>query len=160
MKVYIKNKLVSLGGSSTVVDVQQNPVFQVKGRIISPTRKKILCDKDGNRLYSIRNRFINIFIHKAFIYDKDGNRVATVKDKWLNLHNEYFILGTQDEYKIEGKFFSLTSQILKNGVVAGIIRRQITFFVDAFELDAGESEMPFMIALVIALDNICDRKQR
>ena len=56
-------------------------------------------------------------------------------------------------------FFGLTTQILKNGEVIGTIRRQITFINDAFELEANEQDMPFLIALVIAIDNITDKKR-
>lgn len=160
MKVYIKNKFWSIGGGSSVLDENKNPVFQVKGRPISITRVKYVCDKEGKRLYKIRNRWFNWFIHKAYIYDADKNKIATVKDRWFNVKQEYFVMGYKDEIKIEGKFFGLSTKILKNGEVIGTIRRQITFILDAFELDANEEDLPFLIALVIAIDNITDRKHR
>lgn len=100
------------------------------------------------------------FVRKAYIYDVEKNKVATVKDKWFNVKNEYFITGYKDEIKIEGKFFGLTSRILKNNETVGTIRRQITFYNDAFELEANEEDIPFLIALVIALDNIVDKKRK
>lgn len=159
MKVYIKNKFWSWGGGSSVVNENKEPVFQVKGKVFSITRKKYLCDLDGNRLYTIRNKWFNWFIHKAFIYDSDNNKIATVKDKWFNIKNEYFIEDYKDEIKIDGQFFSLSSTILKNGEPIGTIRRRITFINDAFELEANEQDMPFLIALVIAIDNITDKKR-
>ncbi len=160
MKVYVKNKLFSLGGSSFVVDENKNPVLNVKGKIFSITRKKYICDLEGNVLYKVRNKWFNWFIHKAFIYDKDNNKIATVKDKWFNIKQEYFVLGYKDEIKIGGKFFSLTCQILKNGEVIGTIRREINFIRDSFELDAKDEDMEFLVALVIALDNIKDKKYK
>ncbi len=159
MKVYIKNKFWSWGGGSSVVNENKEPVFQVKGKVFSITRKKYLCDLDGNRLYTIRNKWFNWFIHKAFIYDSNNNKIATVKDKWFNIKNEYFIEDYKDEIKIDGQFFSLSSTILKNGEPIGTIRRRITFINDAFELEANEQDMPFLIALVIAIDNITDKKR-
>ena len=70
------------------------------------------------------------------------------------------MLGYKDEIKIQGKFFGLSSQILRNGGVIGTIRRQITFINDAFELEANEEDIPFLIALVIAIDNITDKKYK
>ena len=159
MKVYIKNKFWSWGGGSSVVNENKEDVFKVKGKVFSITRKKYLCDLDGNRLYTIRNKWFNWFIHKAFIYDSDNNKIATVKDKWFNIKNEYFIEDYKDEIKIDGQFFSLSSTILKNGEPIGTIRRRITFINDAFELEANEQDMPFLIALVIAIDNITDKKR-
>lgn len=160
MKVYIKNKFWSIGGGSDVVDENKNPVYKVKGKVFSITRKKYLCDMEGNRLYTIRNKWFNWFIHKAYIYDKDKHKIATVKDKWFNIDQKYFVTGYKDEIKINGKFFSLTAEILRNGEVIGTIRRQITFLLDAFELEAKEEDMPFLIALVIAIDNIQDKKYK
>ena len=141
---------MSLGGSSTVVDQNKNPLFKVKGKILSITRKKKIKDMSGKTLYTVRNKWLNFFSHKAFI--------ATVKDKWINVKREYFIEGMGDEIKIEGGFFSLSCQILKNGEVIGTIRRKIDMWVDSFELEADEKDIPFLIALVIAIDNIVDKK--
>ncbi len=38
MKFYIKNKFLSVGGGSSVLDENKSPVFQVKGKVFSPTR--------------------------------------------------------------------------------------------------------------------------
>ena len=158
MKVYIKNRVFSLGQGSSVVDENKNALFDVKGRAISITRKKFRSDANGQLLYSIRNKWINFFVHKAYIYDASGSKIATVKDKWFNVNQEYFVMGYKDEIKIQGKFFGLTSQILRNGNVIGTVRRQITFIADAFELEADERDIPFLIALVVALDNIHDKR--
>ncbi len=160
MKVYIKNKLISLGGSSSVVDENKNPVYEVKGKVFSITRKKYLYDLQGNKLYTIRNKWFNWFVHKAFIYDNDNNKIATVKDKWFNFKNDYFIEGYKDEIKLDGKIFSLSCNIVRNGKIIGKIRREITFIRDSFELEANEEDIPFCIALVIAVDNITDNKRK
>lgn len=160
MKVYIKNKFWSIGGSSSVVDENKENVFKVKGRAFSITRVKYVCDKEGNRLFKVRNKWFNWFVHKSYIYDTTKNKIATVKDKWFNVNQEYFVTGYKDEIKIQGKFFGLSSQILRNGEIIGTIRRQITFINDAFELEANEEEIPFLIALVIAIDNITDKKHK
>ena len=160
MKVYIKNKFWSWGCGSSVVNEKKEPVFQVKGRVFSITKVKYVCDMEGKRLFKVRNKWFNFFVHKAYIYDENKKKIATVKDKWFNLNGEYFVLGYKDEIKIEGKFFGLSSKILRNGQVIGSIKRQFTIINDAFELDADEADMPFLIALVIALDNIVDKKYK
>lgn len=158
MKVYIKNKLFSIGGASSVINENKEDVYKVKGRAFSITRVKWVCDLNGNKLFKIRNKWFNFFVHKAFIYDNNNEKIATVKDKFFNVKNDYFILGNKDEIKIDGKFFSLSANILKNGELFGTIRRKITFIADAFELEADEKDLPFLIAIVIAIDNITDNK--
>ena len=44
MELNIRNKWISLGGSSTVTDKNENPVLKVKGKIFTFTRKKLIQD--------------------------------------------------------------------------------------------------------------------
>lgn len=158
MKVTIKNNFFSLGGSSSVKDEANNPVFKVKGKVFSITHKKRVCDLNGKVLYTVRNKWINWFVHKAFIYNESKEKIATVKDKLFNIHKEYFIQGYKDEIYTEGRFFSLSCKIYKNGKKIGTISRPIVTLTDTFVLEANEEDMPFLIALVIAMDNIIDSR--
>ncbi|MGM9971745.1 MAG: LURP-one-related/scramblase family protein [Anaeroplasmataceae bacterium] len=160
MKVYIKNKLVSFGGSSKVLDESQNPIYKVKGKLFSITHKKKIYDMQGKLLYRVRNKWINFFTHKAYIYDAKKKKIATVRDKWANVNQEYFIQDYVDEIKIEGKFLSTNCNILRNGEKIGNINRQFFAITDSFELEANEEDIPFLIALVIAIDNIVDHKTK
>ena len=63
---FIKNKIISWGNGSSVTDETGKTVFEVKGKVFSITRKKFLCDAEGNRLFTVRNRWLNLFIRKAF----------------------------------------------------------------------------------------------
>lgn len=158
MKVYIKNKFWSFGGGSSVVNENKEPVFIVKGRVFSYTRVKYVCDLKGRRLYKIRNRWFNPIAHKAFIYDEMGEKVATLKDRWLSFKNEYEMEAYGKQVHIEGAFFSLHSDIIIGNKIIGSINRKITFINDAFELEGDVNVMPFLIALVIGIDNITDKK--
>ncbi len=159
MEVYIKNKLLSLGGSSEVLDSSMQPIFKVKCKIFSPTKKKLICSTDDKLLYIVRNRFFNCFFNKSYVYDNSGKKIATVrKNKWSFSRN-YQILDTDEPMEISGKFFSLTSKILRSGEEVGVIRRDFTLIRDSFRLEADERDIPFMTALVIALDNIKDKRQ-
>lgn len=143
-----------------MLDENQNPVYKVKGKVFSITKKKYVCSMDDKKLFMVRNKWFNFFVHKAYIFDENKNKVATVKDKFFNVNKEYFVLGYKDEIKIEGDFFSLTCNILRNGEVIGTLRRKVTVVADAFELEGKEEDMPFLIALVIAIDNIVDKKRK
>lgn len=160
MKVYVKNKFMSLGGSSSVLNEQKEPVLRVKGKVFSITHKKRIKDLNNNLLFVVRNKYWNFTKHKAFIYDNNKNKIATVVSNWVNLNNEYTVEGYTDEIKIQGNFFSSQCEILKNGEVVGTIRRQMAMFTDAFELEANEEDIPFLVALVIAIDNIVDKKHK
>ncbi len=154
MIVTIKNKFFSLGEGSGVKDENGEDVFFVKGRIMSPTRVKWVCDKDNNKLYKVRNKWINFIGKRAYVYEGD-TKIAQVKHPPFSV-KKFIVEGYKDKIVIDGDFFSLKSTIMRNGKPVGTINRKITFVNDAFSLEADEADMPFMIALVIAIDNIVD----
>lgn len=159
MRVFIKNKLVSLGGSSTVKNDLQQDVYMVKGKVISPTKKKKICDMNGNVLYTVRNKWFRLFSYNVFVKDANNKRIACIHRGAFNF-TTYEIRGYGDELSIQGEFFSPHSQIVKNGVVIGTIDRQFTLVQDAFCLEGAQQDIPFLIALVIGIDNIVDRTRK
>lgn len=157
MKLYIKNKFMSLRGSSTVKDEAGNDVFVVKGTLFSISRKKRIKDTEGNLLYKVRNKLFNFFIHSAYIYDGEGTKVAHVKRKF-GFKNVFIVEGYQDEISVEGDFLSWQWAAYRNGNQIGTLSRQFGW-TDAFLLETDtEDDAAFMVALVIAIDNIIDEK--
>lgn len=156
MKVFIKNKLVSLGGSSTVKDESMKDVFAVKGKVMSISKKKRICDMNGNVLYTVRNKMIRFFSHSVIIYDGDKNKIARVKHPAFSV-KKFIVEGYKDEITINGEFLSRRSEIVRNGKTIGTIDREFTIMTDAFCLEGDEADIPFLIALVIGIDNIYDR---
>lgn len=160
MKVFIKNKLISWGGSSEVVNEKKEPMFTVRGKFFTLTKKKRMYDVEGNLLYIIRNRYWNFLSHKVFIYDAEKNKVATIKKGKWSLNAKYQIEDCVDDMSIEGKFWGRTCKILRNGKEVGVIVKDFTLLKDSFTLDAEEKDINFFTALVIALDNITDKRDR
>lgn len=155
MRVIIKNKFFSVGGSSSVKDESGQDVFFVKGRALSPTHVKWVCDRNKRKLFKVRNKWFNFFSHKAYVYE-NGAKIARVKHPPFG-GKKFIIEGYKDEILIDGEYFSTLSTITKNGTPIGTINRQFTVVNDTFSLEADEVDMPFLIALVIAIDNIFDK---
>ena len=56
-------------------DEQGNKLFKIKGKIFSPTNKKIVCDPSGNKLFVVRNKFWHFFRRSAFVIGADGEKL-------------------------------------------------------------------------------------
>lgn len=154
MKVYVKNKMFSMHGNSTVKDENQNDVYAVKGKVFSFTNKKFICDLNGNTLYSVRNKLMTFFYHKVIMYDGNGNKIACIKHPPFSKRFE--VEGYKDSIVVDGDFFSLESRVTRNGLTIGTITRKIDW-TDTFCLEGNPPDMPFLIALVIAIDIITDK---
>ena len=62
MRVYVKNKLTSLVGSSDVLNEQDQVVFKIKGKFLSPTHKKRIYDVNNSLLYTVRDKYFTFFV--------------------------------------------------------------------------------------------------
>lgn len=159
MKIYISNKLASFKGNSSILFEDGSTAFNVAGKAVSFRRTKRIFDANGNLLYIVKNKLINVFVHKAFIYDAQGNKVCSVKDKFFNTKQEYSSDGSP-AYATLGGFYGREVQLLRNGQPIGSIRRNIGVFADKYELETNASELAFLVAFVIAIDNIRDNRKK
>ena len=158
MKLYIKNRLISLKNGSTVKDEAGNDVFHVKGKMMSIRKKKRVTDTAGNVIFRVQNKFFNWFVPSAFILTPDGERIAHVKKKIFTLKPTFFVEGYKDEFAINGSILGFNYEVLKNGQQIGHVHRDFNLLRDTFVLDCWEeSEAAFLVSLVIAIDNIFDK---
>lgn len=159
MQLFIRNKWISFTGASVVKDVNENDYLKVKGKFFNFTRKKFILDLNDNLQYTVRNKFWTLFVKKAFVLDKDGNQVALVRRKFFSLHDHYFIESKVGQLEIRGNILGFDYHISVNGNEIGHISRKISLR-DSFVLDIDDNvDIPFYVALVIAIDNITDRRR-
>ena len=160
MELAIRNKWVSLGGSSTVQDLQGNDVLFVKGKVFSFTRKKFVNDLNGNNLFVVRNKFWRLFQRKAFVENPQGEIIATVRRKIFSLHDHYFITSSLGDLQIRGNILQFDYRILHDGKEIGHIARRFSLR-DSFVLTIDDKyDYATFVALVIAIDLITDRKDQ
>lgn len=160
MKVFIKNKWDLVYEDSEVKNEKGEPEFFVRGNYFSLSKKKEIYGKDGTLLYIVKNRYFNLLSHKVCIDDADGNRVASIKKSIFGITGNYKIFDTDGEMLIEGVPFGRTSFIMRNGQEVATLKKDFTFVCDSYSLDADEKDIPFFTALVIALDNLRDKRRR
>lgn len=160
MRIFIRDKAFSLTGAFKVLNENKEPIYNVKGKFFSIRRKKTVCDLNGKVLYRVQNRFFNWLNHCAYILDAENNKVAKVTNKFYDINGSYIVEDCKDEISVEGKFLKRDSKIIKNGNVIGNIRKEFGFVEDHFVLDAESDNIPFLIALVIAMDNISNEKKK
>ena len=158
MKFYVKNKLFSLKGSSIVKDENGNDIYRVKGKIFSITRKKKIFDMNNNLLYIVKNKFFHLFIHSTFVLNSDKQKVAKVKNRFLK--PGYDVVGYGDQITLDG--WGVTGySIMKNGEKVGTVKSPKITLADAYEVEIAENEDPaFVVAMVIAIDNVNDRARK
>lgn len=163
MKLLVKNKFISLRGNSMVLDENGKDAFIVRGKLISPTKKKFICDLDSNKLYIVRNKYWHFFTKKALIYNANKEKVAYVKSRFFQWgKKKYDIEGYKTALRVDGDLFSFNYQIIRDEETIGTIstKFEILPVPDRFVLDVKyDEDAAFLVALVIAIDNIRDNKK-
>lgn len=159
MQLAIRNKWISLRGSSVVRDMNEQDVLKVKGKFWTFTRKKFVMTLDEQLKYTVRNKFWRLFAYRALIYDAEGKKVASIRRKIFSLHDRYFIESDYGNFEIKGNILLFDYHIYRDGQEIGHVARKISLR-DSYVLDIADSEdYYFFVALVIAIDNITDQRQ-
>ena len=165
MRVFIENLWSLVSENSEVRNENFEPIFTVKGRdFFSISKKKSIYGRDGALLYTVRNNLLDLLFYRVNVTDADGKRVATVKKSVFDLSKKYKILNTEQQITVEGSIFEKGIYIMRNGQeIAHVTVNSSVFSLtrsDSYSLDADEKDIPFLTALVIAIDNLRDRRRR
>lgn len=159
MELYIRNKWITLRGSSEVKDQNEKDVLRVRGKFFTLTRKKYIEDLQGNVKFIVRNKFWKLFRYSAFVFDPAGNKVCTIKRKIFSLHDHYFIESSLGDVQIRGNILLHDYHIMLNGKDIGHIARKISLR-DSYVLTLDDKyDVYTFVALVIAIDNISDERR-
>ena len=156
MRLIIKNKWISLKGSSFVKDEKGNDVLQVEGKFWTVTRKKYIKDLDGNIVYIVRNKYWKFIHYQAFIMDKNEKIISHVVRKAFSLHDHYDLMSPYGKVVLRGNILGYDYHIFLNDVEVGHVARNISLR-DSFILDLKDGlDEKYFVALLIAMDNITD----
>lgn len=152
MKLYIKQRIFSLGDKYDIYDANENVVFDVKSELFTIGAKLHLCDSYGQELYYIRRR-ITFFLAKYEIY-KNNMLCATISQELTFFKSKLNVDSSYGVFEIRGDFLSMDYEITKDGRYYGSVHKKWLSWGDSYELDIPEEENAgFFCALVIAIDN-------
>ena len=162
MKYIIKNKILTIGGSSTVKDEAGNDLFYVKGKIFTFTKKKHILSLENKVLYTVRNKFFFLLLPKVYLLNENGDPILMIKKKSLFSFKQNFEIisqdGTEHNYSISGDMIGRHYDILDNGIPVAHVRRNFNIVKDSFWMETEMTEnAAFYVAFVIALDNYYDK---
>lgn len=154
MKYIIKQKIFSLRTGFYIKNEFEEDVYSIKGEVFSLGKKLRLYDLEDRELVYIEQEIFNFLpVYNIYV---DGEVLAKVKKKFALFRTEFSIESNGREYTLEGDFLSHEYRILsQNREIANISKEWFTFS-DTYGVDIAEGESdPFILALVIVLDQVC-----
>lgn len=176
MELLVKNKFGSLTGASKVLNENKEHVYKVKGSFgsnaFTKKYKKKIMTLDKKLLFTVCNKRIHgLFKRAAIIYDANKHEVARVTQNGA-FKCGYQIEGTDKKMEIVGHFISSEGASVMYGgkkigkIISGNYKQKgnmtiIAGLMDSFKLTfEDEKDGPFLVAVVVAIDNITDADQR
>lgn len=153
MKYIIREKIFSFSDRFIVKDENNNPIYEVVGKILSIGNKLDLYDMKGKKLLYIEQKLLR-FLPEYTIY-KDGNIIARI-NKELTFFKPRFRIESQfGKFSIDGDVFQHDFNILQNGKPVAWINKKWVTMSDTYSVDiCYEEDQAFILAMVIVLDQI------
>lgn len=159
IRLYIKQKVFSIGDSYNVVNESGQPIFTVQSEVFTFGAKIHLYDMTGYELFFIEQKLFK-FLPEYHIYAGDNN-CAIVKKEFAFFTPKLNITSQFGDYTFEGNFLAMDFAILNNGNLVGELHKKWLSFGDAYELTIyDENNAPFFCALAIAIDHCLHNENR
>jgi uncharacterized protein YxjI len=159
MKLYLKQKVFSIGDKYNIFDADGNVVFSVKGQVFSFAPKFFMYDEFDNELFMIQKKLMS-FMGKYEIYEQ-GLLSAVVTRELTFFSPKLNVEGRNGSYSVSGDVFSWSFEIENGGRNSAHISKKLLSWGDSYEISVyNDDEAPFICALVIALDNLFHNENR
>ncbi len=152
MRLYIKQKVFSIGDKYDVYDEYGNVYFNVKSEVFTIGDKIHLYNLQGQELFFIRRR-ITLFCARYEIYS--GQQLcAEIQQELKFFRSKLNIQSAYGNYTIEGDLWARSFNIYRNGFLVGGVAKKFLSWSDTYEMNIADNEdCAFFAALVIAIDN-------
>ena len=151
MKLYIKQKVFTLGDTFTVMNESGETVYTAEGEIFTFGKKLHVYDTAGNEVIYLEQRLF------AFRYCFDltvmGQEAGSVRRE-ISFFHPVFTLDVPG-WDIEGDFFAHEYTVTENGREVAAISKEWMTWGDSYELTVHEDKNALTaLAVMLAIDCI------
>ncbi|SES40895.1 LURP-one-related/scramblase family protein [Psychrobacillus sp. OK032] len=148
-KLYIKQKVFSLGGKFTIKDQQEKDVYYVEGSFMQIPKTFSIMDTTRKEIALITKKVFS-FLPKFFV-EVNGLEVLTIKKEFSFFKARYTIDAAGIE--VNGNWWDMDFQVLQHGEVIGEVSKEWFTWGDSYKVQVLDEEMEgVIIALVVAID--------
>lgn len=157
MKLYVKEKLLSLHNKYFIYNENGEIEFKIESKIISIGDKTTIYDKNDNIVAYIEQEILHLMPH--YNVHIGGEFKYQIKKKFQFLKNDYDL---SNAYKVDGSVFSLNFAIYNNyGQQVALVNRKFISIGDKYQIDIyDEKDLYTILTIIVAITNDIDRNQK
>lgn len=148
-KLFIKQRVFSLGGHFTVKDEREQDQYIVEGSFLAIPKTFTISDIHGRTIGTITKKVFS-FLPKFFI-EIAGEETLTIEKELTLFKSRYHI--DAKGLDIQGDWWNKNFEIVRKGEVVATIEEKWFTWGDSFEVDIYDESLEHTIlSLVIAID--------
>ena len=155
MKLYIKERIFTIGDQFSVLDAWGNEKYFVQGEIFTFGRKLHVYDRNNREVAFIRQELFN-FLPTYIVY-VNGMEIARVRREFSFFRPRFTVDGPG--WDVEGNFWEHSYRITQHGRPVVSIEKEWMTWGDSYELNiANAADEIAALALVLTID--CVQEQQ
>lgn len=150
-KLYIKQKVFSIGEKFTVMDEQENPRYYVEGSFLKIPKTFRIEDEQGREISKITKKTISLL--PKFFVEIDGQEMIEIAKHLTFLKAHYSI--EAEGMSVQGNWWDMDFIVEKDGRRIADINKRWISWGDTYEVTVlDEVYEHLIISLVIAIDRV------
>jgi uncharacterized protein YxjI len=153
VRYLLREKLFHITEDSVITDENQQPVYQVNGKLFSLHNTLTMRDMAGNEVVTVRKHLIAL--RPTFEILHAGQEVAEMRKRLFTPFGDRFVVDIPgpDDLDINGNVFEHEFQVTRGGQVVATISKRWFSLADTYAVDIAPGEnAPLILASVLALD--------
>lgn len=153
MRFIVRQKVFAFGDQFTIRDEAGADRFTVKGKIFALGNKLRLFDMDGKEVVYIEQKLFRFLPEYTIYYQEQP--AAVVKKAFSLLKPRFHIASIHGDFTVEGNIWAMEFVILKDGRNVAQVSKRWFAWADTYGVETADSEeIPFILALVIVIDQV------
>lgn|SRR5690554_1118038 len=161
MKLYLKQRVLSLADRYNFYDENKNIKYKSIPKLFSIRHKMKLVDIDDNFKFFIQKRLFR-FKRTYVVLDQDKNVVAKVSKNLITFTNRMKVETSFGQMDLKGNIFAFNFNLTdQDNNLKFSVAKKIFAIGDSYELDiVDEKNLELWLAVIIIIDAIVHNKKR
>ena len=157
MKLYIRQKVFSVGARFNITDENGEERYRVEGEVFSFGKKLHIYDTNEEEVALVQQKILSL-LPRFYVYVR-GEMIAGIVREFTLFKPRYSILGKG--WVVDGDLLSHDYVITEQGNEIARIHKAYMSWGDSFELDIIDTgDEVTLIAIILAIDAVMDTGSR
>lgn len=156
MRYYMKSKFFKLKEDFWIKNEFNEDVYFVDNKFMT-LGLQFDISRNNEILYFVKEKLMTLMSNYE-IYE-NNNVVASVNQKFTFFKDKIEIDSKYGNFKIEGNIFDYSYRIYKDNKVIAVANKELLAFTDNYYVDIDFEDEAFVLALVVIIDNIKDKRK-